>query len=139
MQENKSLEQLENDYWKDIDFPTTLVKKCHALRKVPLNQLSLEQVRLLLGQRLGTVYLIPIALQFLNENILAEGDFYPGDLLSNVLDLPPEDWRGNEQARIQLTELLNINKEAITFEGNRQLTRKVESYLQDNMRTTERL
>lgn len=43
---NKSIEQLENDYWKDeIDFPSNLVINCHKYRKIPIKELTIEQLR----------------------------------------------------------------------------------------------
>ena len=40
---------------------------------------------MMIGQDIGSKYLLPIALKKLQENPLAEGDFYEGDLLYNVI------------------------------------------------------
>ncbi|WP_458351676.1 contact-dependent growth inhibition system immunity protein [Micromonospora schwarzwaldensis] len=42
----------------------------------------------MLGQEIGVPALLPLAVQVLLRDPLAEGDYYPGDLLSNVLRLP---------------------------------------------------
>ena len=39
----------------------------------------------MIGQNIGLNFLIPLALDELKQNILAEGDFYEGDLLKSVL------------------------------------------------------
>ena len=44
-----------------------------------------EDLQIMIGQQIGLPYLVPITLQRLRANVLAEGAFYPGDLLANVL------------------------------------------------------
>ena len=83
--ENRTLEQLEGQVWPEPDFRSTLVIRCHALRKRPIATLSVEDLRLLLGQDIGTPYLLPRALRILHETPLAEGDFFPGDLICAVM------------------------------------------------------
>ena len=74
----QSLEQLEQNFWKDPkDFPTLLVEKCHRYRKLPVKDLSIEQLRMLIGQNIGPSYLIPLSIETLRNDILSEGDFYP--------------------------------------------------------------
>ena len=91
--ETKSIEQLEKDYWKEpSEFPTDLVKKCYQYRKISIAELTDEQIRLLISQQIGTEYLIGVALEKLERNILTEGDFYEGDLLVAVSGLPTEFW-----------------------------------------------
>ena len=91
--ETKSIEQLEKDYWKEpSEFPTDLVKKCYLYRKISIAELTDEQIRILISQQIGTQYLIGVALEKLERNILTEGDFYEGDLLVAVSGLPTEFW-----------------------------------------------
>jgi hypothetical protein len=61
------------------------MRRCHALRTKPIDELAVEDLRLMIQQQIGLQYLVPIALQNLRENPLAEGDLYPGDLLVAVL------------------------------------------------------
>jgi hypothetical protein len=61
------------------------MKTVHALRDVPLPDLTVEDIRVLLSQREGVDVLTPVALDILDSNPLAEGDFYPGDLLTALL------------------------------------------------------
>ena len=136
MQEYRSIEQLENDYWKDVDFPSTLVERCFAYRKIPVSNLTVEQLRLLIGQQIGLPYTIPKAISFLQEEILVEGDYYPGDLLNSLLDLSEDDWNQNADQKSKLIELLRQNISTIEATENRQLIKKVKSYLSDKQRTT---
>ena len=47
----KSLEILENQNWADPAIaPTNLVKRCIELRKIPIDNFSLSDLRLMIGQ-----------------------------------------------------------------------------------------
>ncbi|WP_410668246.1 contact-dependent growth inhibition system immunity protein [Amycolatopsis sp. cmx-4-68] len=51
-----------------------------------------EDLRVLLLQQEGVEVLTPVALTHLEQNPLAEGAFYPGDLLAAVLKIPRTYW-----------------------------------------------
>lgn len=87
-----TLEELEKEYWGEPEFDSHLVTECHRLRRVPLSQFTTENLRIMLGQKFSIKYLLPLAIEVLEKEPLAEGDFYPGDLLSSVLTLPKEEW-----------------------------------------------
>ena len=114
---SKSIEQLENDYWKDeIEFPSNLVINCHKYRKIPIKDLTIEQLRLLISQKVGIDYLTKIAIEKLEQNILAEGDLYEGDLLEAVLGLPTEFWTDKQTEFRTLRSLVERNSEQIKIE-----------------------
>lgn len=95
--ETKSIEQLEKDVWKyPSEFPTDLVEKCYSYRKIIIAELTNEQLRLLISQKIGIKYLIGTALKKLERNILIECDFYEGDLLVAVSGLSTEFWNENQ-------------------------------------------
>ena len=115
--ESKSIEQLENDYWKEeIEFPSNLVINCHKYRKIPIKNLTIEQLRLLISQKIGIEYLTEIAIEKLEQNILAEGDLYEGDLLEAVLGLPNEFWTDKQTEFRTLQSLVERNSEQIKIE-----------------------
>lgn len=111
--ENKSIEDLTKDYWKDTDFSSSLVAQCYEYRKIPLKDLTIEQIRLLIGQNIGLDYLIPKAIVMLKINILAEGDFYPGDLLKVVLTSDEIFWINNQSLKIEVQKIINNQKDKI--------------------------
>ncbi|WP_299361450.1 contact-dependent growth inhibition system immunity protein [Winogradskyella sp.] len=114
---SKSIEQLENDYWKDeIIFPSNLVINCHKYRKISIKNLTTEQLRLLISQKIGIEYLAEIAIEKLELNILAEGDLYEGDLLEAVLDLPTEFWNEKPVEFQTFQNLIKRNSELIKTE-----------------------
>ena len=113
----KSIEELENDYWKDLEeFPTGLVKRCYEYRKIPLSQLTTEQIRTLISQQIGLKFLIGLAMEKLEQNILEEGDLYKGDLLETVSKIPSEFWNKHPTERQILNEIINANSSLIRDE-----------------------
>jgi hypothetical protein len=90
---DRSLDELERAHWPAPSADdTSLVTAAHALRRRPIGELTVEDVRLLVGQGIGLPYLLPLALEVLRENPMAEGDMYEGDLLSAVLSRNPSAW-----------------------------------------------
>jgi hypothetical protein len=136
MNESKSIEELENDSWQDIEFPTPLVEKCYRYRKVPINDLSVEQVRLLLGQKIGLRFLVPKAIQFLRKDILSEGDFFPGDLLIQILRLDTHDWKDNRELHTEFNRLLTQNESAIIANDIPEILKEVQDYKKYRLHTT---
>lgn len=114
----QSLEALENNYWPDEkEYVSGLVKRCHEYRKIPIGQLSAEQLRTLIGQQFGLPFLIPLAIEILSADILTEGAFYPGDLLEAVLKVNENFWTAHHELRSQVAALVNTNRDKIMDEG----------------------
>ncbi|MEU0087314.1 contact-dependent growth inhibition system immunity protein, partial [Streptomyces sp. NPDC006274] len=83
---DRSLEELEHACWPAPEADSTrLIATAHALRRRPIGELTVEDMRLLIGQSIGLPYLLPLAVEVLRENPMAEGHMYEGDLLSAVL------------------------------------------------------
>ena len=110
---DKTLEQLENDYWKEPEYHSNLVKTCHNLRKKPLKGFEIEDFRILIGQNISLEILIPMAIDLLEKEILAEGDYYKGDLLSNVLKCEMKYWKENPKELKRICETIEKKKEEI--------------------------
>ena len=89
---SKSLQELEDDGWGKASFDSHLVQECHRLRHVPLKDFAVEDLRIMIGQNISLGYLMPMAIEKLEQNPLAEGRFYAGDLLVNVLRADLEFW-----------------------------------------------
>lgn len=91
-----TLEELEKEYWGEPEFNSHLVTECYRLRKVPFKHFTNENLRIMLGQKFSVKYLLPLAIEALEKDPLAEGDFYPGYLLQSVLSLPEEEWKNSK-------------------------------------------
>jgi len=53
---NKSLEELENDFWSESSINSSAALKCDALRKLPISKLSVENLWLLISNELLPVH-----------------------------------------------------------------------------------
>lgn len=95
---SRSLEEIEDDYWGAPPADATrLVNTAYALHKRPVGALDVEGLRLLISQQIGLDTLVPLALDRVERDPLAEGDFYPGDLLDALMRRVPESyWQAHE-------------------------------------------
>lgn len=114
---HKSLENLEKDEWKIFDSDSRLVRRTKELRKIPLDNFTVEDLRLMIGQGFSIDYLIPLAIEKLKEDILAEGDLYKGDLLLAVINSRQDYWDKLPDQKKELIELIKTNKGLIDEEG----------------------
>ncbi|MBK8787439.1 MAG: hypothetical protein IPN43_13325 [Chitinophagaceae bacterium] len=106
---NNTLEQLDKHDWGKPDYDSYLVRTCHELRRKPLKDFTIEDLRIMIGQNINLEFLIPLAIEQLKENILAEGHYYEGDLLSNVLTSDKEYWLCNKKYWQIVCELFEQN------------------------------
>ena len=77
----KTLNELEGVVWGPPDYDSYLVQTCHRLRTKPVGEFGIEDLRIMIGQNIGLAYLLPFALDYLEQSPWAAGDMYPGDLL----------------------------------------------------------
>lgn len=109
----KTLENLEKDFWGKPDYDSHLVKRCHELRKLPLDNFITEELRIMIGQQISLDYLIPLALEVLTIDLFAEGDFFEGDLLKNVLAIKTGFWDSNKNYWLTLDNLIKDRRSEI--------------------------
>ena len=109
----KTLENLEKDYWDNPSYDSHLVKRCYGIRKIPLDSFTTEDLRIMIGQQIGLDYLIPLALETLTIDLFAEGDFFEGDLLKNVLSIETQFWNNNKSYWLTLDNLIKDRRSEI--------------------------
>lgn len=105
-QRNKTLQELEGEDWGEPNFPSRLVQMCHALRRKPLRDFTVEDLRVMIGQNFSLNYLMPLAIEQLRRDPLVEGDFYPGDLLYAVLRAESGFWQARPQVQVAVQEIV---------------------------------
>jgi len=103
----KSLDTLEKVNWGNPEYDSYLVKTMDKLRSVPLNEYQIEDLRIMIGQNIGLKFIVPLALEQLEENLFAEGDFYEGDLLQATLNAESDFWELNPQLWVQLNKMIS--------------------------------
>ena len=111
---NQSLEELENDWWGEPEFDSYVVKTSHLARQKPINKLTDEEIRLLIGQKIGLKYLLPIAVKMIEIRPDMMITFYPGDLLKCLLSRDKEDWKDNRDDLLLFRKVVIENAERIT-------------------------
>ena len=102
---NKSIEELENDYWGEPTFDSYIITTCHKARQKPIKSLSNEEIRCLIGQKIGLRFLLPIAVNILKNEPLIDITYFEGDLLLTLLRLDTSDWEDN-QNELQLFNIV---------------------------------
>ena len=75
-----TLDELDPPAWPPSDLDAGLIATCHRLRRKPLDDFTAEDLRVMIGQRIATHILLPIAIRHLETEPLVSGDYYPGDL-----------------------------------------------------------
>jgi hypothetical protein len=106
--QHKTLENLEKQkFGAPEDAPTPMTLRCLELCRLPLNQFSTEDLRLMIGQQFGLTYLVPMAIKKLEMDLFCSGDYYPGDLLKNVLAIDTLFWNNNKLLWNKLNDLID--------------------------------
>lgn len=101
-----TLEQLDGERWGDLPADATaLMRRCHALHRTPLADFSVDDLRLMISQGIGLQRLVPLALDRVEANPLAEGDLYPGDLLVSLFRVAESHWSTDIDAVSRLRQL----------------------------------
>jgi len=123
----KSLQELDNKNLPISNFESHLVDECIRLYKLPLSNLSIENLRLLIGQNIGLKFLVPIALSELESNPLSEGDLYAGDLLESLIKLPSSFWQQFPDYNNRIVEI-KITIESIANTLNNDILPKLKEF-----------
>ena len=126
MNTSKSLDELEIYNLPNSGLDSNLVTECSRLFKLPLSKLSVENLRLLIGQGIGLEHLMPIALSKLEENPLTESNLYAGGLLASVIKLPEDFWVKYPDYNNRLVEI-KLSVEDIADTLNNEILPKLNS------------
>jgi hypothetical protein len=102
---NKCLDELDPPAWGEPEYDSHLVTTCHALRRKPVGDFETEDLRIMVGQSIGLRFLVPVALDVVEADPLAEGHYFPGDLLLSLLEIAPQFWRAYPDWRTRLASV----------------------------------
>lgn len=102
----KSLNQLLGWTSGQPPYPTSLVGRGEAALATPLEDLTLEQIRLLVSQQFGLEPILPLAYNAMFPNPLVSVTFYDGDLLCACLRVKSEFWQEHPELWDRLHEIL---------------------------------
>lgn len=113
---SKSLANLSKKWVGEIpntDYSSSVQIRTFNLYHKAIDEYDIDDVRFMIGQRQGLKYLLPIAISNLESNILTEGLYYEGDLLSAVFHVEKDFWKKNLKLYSKMFEILLNNKEII--------------------------
>ena len=89
----RTLDRLDPPAWGPVPpGGSPVTKRCHELRTKPLRDFTIEDLRTMIGEQIALRQLVPIALERLQADPLAEGDCFPGDLLASLLRVNAAYW-----------------------------------------------
>ena len=88
---------------------TYVLRTAERAMRLPLKDLSPEEIRLLIGQKTGLAYLLPLAIAILRRNPMTQTALFPGDLLEVCKRLSPSDWGENPAEYRAFQEILQAS------------------------------
>lgn len=107
----RTLAEIEGDDSRDPEFDSYLVATIHRLRRKPIGEFSIEDLRITIGQSVGLPHLVPLAIAHLERDPFVEGDFYAGDLLRGVLQVDDAFWASHRTLRDRLLAVVTVAAE----------------------------
>lgn len=102
---SQSLQELENSNWGDPQGCSSLENECLKLRRVPLIEFQGSDLLRMISQDIGIEYLIPVAIERLRADPLADRDDYPGSLLGALLKASSKYWDKNPKLREEIKRM----------------------------------
>jgi hypothetical protein len=106
----KTLEELDGQVWGEPEWESHLVLECHRLRRVPLQEFTPADLRIMIGQSIDLEFLAPLALQALIDDPLLDAELYSGDLLSALLRSDAAFWSAHRDLRAELARIAEVGK-----------------------------
>ncbi|MFT5585693.1 MAG: hypothetical protein ACI9VR_003286 [Cognaticolwellia sp.] len=100
------LDDLDPPAWGPPTYSSNVVRECHRLRTVALSEMTPADLRIQVGQKLSLRWLVPIALDVVGVDPLCFADFYPGDLLRVLLEIPASFWEAHPEMKVRLVSVL---------------------------------
>lgn len=132
---NRTISQLLHQKWNG-PVPTSndsyIRQTLYRLYNTAISDLDIEDIRFLINQEILLDDIMPLAVEQLQSNILAEGDFYEGDLLNAALSVGSEFWSKHPALKETLKKTIRNHMWEIEAAGlPRQVGRNIESFLSD--------
>jgi hypothetical protein len=106
---SKSIAELEGVDWPEPG-PTTSPHfvRCYELRKKPISSMTIQDLRVLIGQDIGLEYLVPSALSAVEKDPLLEAEHYKGDLLAVILQASAKFFDQHSELRSRVGKVLGL-------------------------------
>ncbi|CAL9351065.1 hypothetical protein SUDANB176_00475 [Streptomyces sp. enrichment culture] len=127
---DRTLDELDPPRWPaPTADATSLVRRVHGLRCVPLGELRPADLRVLVSQGVALPYVLPLAVRSLLEEPLLDASYYPGDLLLAAVAAPARVWAALPDLAARLCTVITALPETASADlprgAARELTRFV--------------
>lgn len=111
-----------------------LVNRINELILLDIEELEVEDLRMLVSQNIALDITLPLAIEILEANPFAEGDYYSGDLLKSVLSVNMNFWNVNlglkdKMKQIASRSLEKINDQYLTDEIKESLESLIHNFV----------
>lgn len=134
----KSLEQSLGKWKEEVPkegYSSSIQIRSYKLYSKIINDYSTDDIRFMILQRIGLKILVPVALNYLKDNLLLEAKYYEGDLLHSILIIPKPFWTSNLNLYSELYQLLLKNKDLLLklnsyYEADKKLIQDYNLFLQ---------
>lgn len=90
-----------------------VIHRAHELRRKPLDTLTVEELRTLITAEVGLPHVVPLAIRHLQDNPLAEGAYYAGDLLEALLRVDAQYWREHSEHWYGVSDAIHTLRDAL--------------------------
>lgn len=137
----KSLDDLENIKLDSSDPRDSLFRKISSVRNKKLRDLTVEDLALLLRQEISLNFIVPICIDRLNNNILAETERTGDYLITYLIKVSKDFWIKNKDLHSQVIDTVSKNMNTIInpeFENNVELDSYIEDILPVILKNYER-
>lgn len=112
----KTLENLEKDFWGEPTYDSYLVRRSHEIRKLTLTELTNDDIAMMLRQQFSLDYIVPLAIDKIQIDILAFGDTgSEGAIMEAILKIPADFWTSNKEHWTTIRKILDENIMVWTF------------------------
>jgi len=102
---NKTLSEIMN-----VDDNHSLDERCTEIyNNRILREFSNEDLKVMIDHRIALDVMMPFAIDILEENIMSEGEHYPGDLLQSTSSVHTEYWQQNSDQKERLKQIIENN------------------------------
>ena len=100
-----SLNEIEGFQENLSGLDSGLIEKCMVARSKKLKDLSVDEIRVLLSQLIGLAYIVPLALNIVEQDPLISSGLYSGDLAVSLFNIDEEFWSNNPEWNNRLIEV----------------------------------